>query len=121
MTADLAQAMEQLRQASPNATICFQTAQGGRWQPNNPQRVLTRLCKKAGVKRITWHALRHTFCTHLIIRGASVPVVKELAGHSDVRITMQYVHLTDDAKRKAIAMLSRGSVRTDSEESRFEG
>ena len=51
------------------------------------------------------HILRHTFCSHLAMRGATVMAVKELAGHRDVSTTMGYMHLSPTAKRNAIALL----------------
>lgn len=51
------------------------------------------------------HILRHTFCSHLAMRGATVMAVKELAGHRDVSTTMGYMLLSPTAKRNAIALL----------------
>ncbi|WP_438029710.1 tyrosine-type recombinase/integrase [Sorangium sp. So ce233] len=51
------------------------------------------------------HILRHTFCSHLAMRGAPVMAIKELAGHRDVSTTMGYMHLSPSAKRSAIALL----------------
>ena len=45
-------------------------------------------------KPIHPHALRHYFCTTLVRRGVSIPVVKELAGHANIATTMTYVNLT---------------------------
>jgi len=36
------------------------------------------------------HVLRHTFCTHLADAGADVVVIRELAGHADIRTTTVY-------------------------------
>ncbi|MDC3958524.1 tyrosine-type recombinase/integrase [Polyangium jinanense] len=51
------------------------------------------------------HILRHTFCSHLAMRGATVMAIKELAGHRDVSTTMGYMHLSPSAKRGAIELL----------------
>jgi integrase len=37
------------------------------------------------------HILRHTFCSHLAMRGASVLDIKELAGHQDISTTQRYM------------------------------
>jgi integrase len=53
------------------------------------------------------HILRHTFCSHLAMRGAPVMAIKELAGHKDISTTMGYMHLSPSAKRDAIGLLDR--------------
>jgi site-specific recombinase XerD len=63
----------------------------------------------AGVRddRRTAHALRHTFCTMLAERGVALEVIRELAGHVDVRTTQIYVDVTDQRKADGIAALER--------------
>lgn len=45
-------------------------------------------------KDVTVHTLRHCFATHLIENGTSILEVKELMGHTAIRTTMSYIHLT---------------------------
>ena len=48
----------------------------------------------AGIRRVTLHALRHTFASLLIQRGASLAYVKEQMGHSSIQVTVDtYGHL----------------------------
>jgi len=65
--------------------------------------------RSAGVRddRRTAHALRHTVCTMLAERGVALEVIRELAGHVDVRTTQIYVDVTNDRKADAIAALER--------------
>jgi integrase len=51
------------------------------------------------------HILRHTFCSHLAMRGAPALAIKELAGHAHLSTTMRYMHLQAGAKEAAIALL----------------
>ena len=63
--------------------------------------------KRAGM-RVTGrlHVLRHTFCSHLAMRGAPAKAIQELAGHADLSTTMRYMHLSPAARHDAIALLN---------------
>ena len=52
--------------------------------------------KKAKInEKVTLHTLRHNFATDLIERGATLIQVKELMGHSNIRSTMEYIHVAN--------------------------
>lgn len=55
------------------------------------------------------HILRHTFCSHLAMRGAPTMAIKELAGHASLGTTQRYMHLSPAAKDTAIRLLERRS------------
>jgi len=48
----------------------------------------------AGIQGFHFHDLRHTFCSNLILSGASLKDVKEMIGHADISMTDRYSHLT---------------------------
>jgi integrase len=64
--------------------------------------------KRAGLPVTTGglHALRHTFCSHLAMRGAPPKAIQELAGHSDLSTTLRYMHLSPAARQGAIELLN---------------
>jgi integrase len=62
-------------------------------------------CRKAEIKGVTWHTLRHTFASRLLDRGADIVTVQQLLGHSTVTTTMRYTHTNLDSKRNAVAKL----------------
>ncbi len=67
---------------------------------------LWRASKNAGLDRlIGWHVLRHTFASHLVMRGAPLKAVQELLGHADIKVTMRYAHLTPSSRGEAIGLL----------------
>ena len=53
------------------------------------------------------HILRHTFCSHLAMRGAPAKAIQELAGHENLTTTMRYMHLSPAARTNAIGLLNR--------------
>jgi len=68
---------------------------------------LWRACKRAGLRRIGWHVCRHTFASHLVMRGAPIKAVQELLGHSTLEMTMRYSHLSADVRMAAVELLDR--------------
>lgn len=75
-----------------------------RWQCHRP---LRRACKRAGLRRIGWHCLRHSFASALVMRGAPLRVVQELLGHRSLAMTMRYSHLSPDVNHAAVQLLNR--------------
>ena len=51
------------------------------------------------------HILRHTFCSHLAMKGAPARTIQELAGHADPSTTQRYMHLSPAATEDAIRLL----------------
>ena len=54
-----------------------------------------------------YHILRHTFCSHLAMQGATAKAIQELAGHQDLTTTQRYMHLSPAHKDAAIRLLDR--------------
>ena len=66
---------------------------------------LALACERAGLRRVTWHALRHTFASHLAMRGVPLKAIQELLGHAGMTQTMRYAHLAQSAKQHAVDLL----------------
>lgn len=62
--------------------------------------------KKAGLKDVRMHDLRHSFASALVNNGLSIYDVKELLGHSSVSTTQRYAHLSQDRLSKAANTVS---------------
>ena len=75
--------------------------------PKQQGALLHRACERAGLRRIGWHALRHTFCSQLAMSGADAKTIQEYAGHATLAVTLRYMHLSPGHKREAIERLDR--------------
>lgn len=88
------------RTSKPDERIC---AYGLRQLDN--MRAFKSLCRKASVTVIRWHDLRHTFASHLVMRGVPLAQVKSLLGHSTIAMTEKYAHLMPDTNRGVTNMI----------------
>ncbi|SBV02202.1 Site-specific recombinase XerD [Streptomyces sp. Ncost-T6T-1] len=67
----------------------FTTPQGRPIDPTNLTRTFTTLLRKAGLRRIRFHDLRHSTAPLLLEQGVELVVIKELLGHAHVRLRLQ--------------------------------
>ena len=75
------------------------------------RRWLKKTLKLANLRDRGPHTLRHTFCSHLAMRGAPARAIQELAGHKDLQTTQRYMHLSPAALERSIALLeTRGTL-----------
>jgi site-specific recombinase XerD len=61
--------------------------------------------KKAGISRFTWHCLRHTFASRLVMAGVDLRTVQELMGHKTIQMTCRYAHLGPQHRLAAVQRL----------------
>lgn len=66
---------------------------------------LNKICQVAHLRKIGWHTFRHTFASHLAMRGVPLKFIQEFLGHSDIRMTFRYSHLTRSSLSEAINVL----------------
>jgi integrase len=85
--------------------LVFCKEDGGRHIHRRGDVALKRCCRYAGLRKIGWHTLRHTFASHLAMKGVSLKSIQELLGHATMEMTMRYAHLSPEVNKTAVATL----------------
>ena len=73
---------------------------------NNLNRRFKNAAKRAGLDGVSIHTLRHTFASHLVMAGVPLATVSNLLGHSDIKTTMIYAHLSPGHLKNAVNKLN---------------
>jgi integrase len=81
-------------------------ARDGSWYQDISTAFATAV-RRAEIVDFTFHDLRHTFASRLIMAGVDLTTVKELMGHKHIAMTLRYAHLAPGHTRFAIAVLDR--------------
>jgi site-specific recombinase XerD len=72
------------------------------------------ISQKSGLsKKGSVHNLRHAFATHLIEAGTDIRYIQELLGHSSIKTTMIYTHVTNKAINRIQSPLDRLNLKTE--------
>ena len=66
--------------------------------------------QEAGISRITWHGLRHTFCSWLAMAGATTREIMEAAGHKTLSQAARYAHLSPQHTRSVVDRIAGAST-----------
>lgn len=68
---------------------------GIKYSATSVRQILKRAAKHAGIEKgIGAHILRHTFASHMLEQGTNLKILQQLLGHSSLRSTMVYLHVT---------------------------
>lgn len=90
------------QQSGDNALI-FPSRTGGKI--DNIQKAWDTVLEMADITGFRWHDLRHTFASKLVMAGVDLNTVRELMGHSDIKMTLRYAHLAPEHKAAAVEKL----------------
>jgi site-specific recombinase XerD len=85
------------------------------WQKkpmSDPREWFGAACDEAKIEGVTWHTLRHTFASRLVMAGVDLKTVQELMGHKTIAMTARYAHLSPEHKLSALERLVPTRKRT---------
>lgn len=63
------------------------------------------LLQRAQVQGFRWHDMRHDFASRLVMAGVPLNTVRDLLGHSDIKMTLRYAHLAPGTKAAAVELI----------------
>jgi integrase len=105
LTLGLTEALKQCRHLRDRRVLCLDD--GSPLTQRLVQGLVARAARRAKLAKVAVHILRHTFCSHLAMRGAGARAIQELAGHQDLVTTQRYMHVSPAAIESAIRLLDQ--------------
>ena len=103
---DLLVELKERNKRTVKSDFVFPDSGGGRMKTKLREKLI-QIAKKAEIGNLTKvHTLRHTFASHLVMKGVDLPTVQKLMGHSDIQSTKIYAHLAPDHLANAVDKLS---------------
>ena len=100
-----------------NSEWVFPSPTGGPMSPDSVLHMLQRVLKRAGLPRIRFHDLRHTFATLALENGMDVKTISAMLGHVSAVTPLDiYTHITGDMQRAAAASIDRSIGKAEPQE-----
>lgn len=114
MSEQVREMMERRRAAFTGTGLVFPSPRTGE-RLRDPSKYFKRAVKELGFnegvtdprQKVTFHSLRHSFCSWLAMQGEQLQVIQELAGHRSITMTLRYSHLIPDHKQAAVEKLGQ--------------
>ncbi len=95
--------LQQWRDRTQSRDIVFPGKDGEKVQ--SVKRAWARILSLSDIRNFRWHDLRHHFASRLAMSGVDLKTIRELLGHSDIKMTLRYAHLAPEHKANAVAKL----------------
>lgn len=105
---EAADVLHKWKSQSKSDSFVFPGKNGDRM--DNIKKSWTKLVKDANINDFRFHDLRHTFASNLVMAGVDLNTVRDLLGHSDIKMTLRYAHLAPEVKANAVAKLVKGKI-----------
>lgn len=102
LSADAVGVLQEQRKKSGSSPYVFPSPTGGPISPDSVLHMLHRVLKRAGLSKVRFHDLRHTFATLALQNGVDIKTVSGMLGHYSAGFTLDtYTHVTTSAKKEA--------------------
>ena len=102
LSADAVDVLREQRKKSGSNSYVFPSPTGGPISPDSVLHMLHRVLKRAGLSKVRFHDLRHTFATLALQNGVDIKTVSGMLGHYSAGFTLDtYTHVTTSAKKEA--------------------
>jgi integrase len=101
-------AVEALKGLLPNMTknnFVFISSRG-RGALKGSRHWFEKAVKEAGIRNFTWHCLRHSFASRMVLAGVDLRTIQELMGHKTISMTVRYAHLAPAHQLAAVERLA---------------
>ncbi|MET0517027.1 MAG: site-specific integrase [Nitrospiraceae bacterium] len=90
----------------PVSEWVFVTSSNTRWDDSNLRHAFIKLLRTAGIRRVRFHDLRHTYVSLMAQQGSPPKYIQEQCGHSSIQVTMdRYAHLFPSGNKEWSAKL----------------
>jgi len=103
MNKEVVAVLEEWRKQSAPALYVFPNQEGGRFE--DVKSAWLKLLERAEVIGFRWHDMRHDFASRLVMAGVPLNTVRDLLGHSDIKMTLRYAHLAPGTKAAAVELI----------------
>lgn len=106
LSSKLTQDMKFLMSGKGGSDYLFHSEQGSGLHRRTAQNVFHHALQKAGIlKEVGFHALRHSFATHLLENGTDLRFIQSLLGHANVKTTQIYTQVTRPSLKNIVSPL----------------
>ena len=95
--------LEYWKKQAGKSRYVFPSQDGGRLE--DVKSSWLRLLDRAKIENFRWHDMRHDFASRLVMAGVPLNTVRDLLGHSDIKMTLRYAHLAPGTKAAAVELI----------------
>ncbi|MNE60355.1 site-specific tyrosine recombinase XerC [compost metagenome] len=95
--------LEEWKKLAENSRYVFPSQAGGRLE--DVKSAWLNLLERAKIADFRWHDMRHDFASRLVMAGVPLNTIRDLLGHSDIKMTLRYAHLAPGTKAAAVELI----------------
>jgi integrase len=91
------------KKQSNESRYVFPSQTGGRLE--DIKSAWSKLLERSKIEHFRWHDMRHDFASRLVMAGVPLNTVRDLLGHTDIKMTLRYAHLAPATKAAAVELI----------------